>query len=112
MTTLRSDLKIIYYPQGRVSVPDDPSLPFLLEVELRSPELMSVAYAMLYGGSERLAVRGRTRAVIDEVCAKLELQGHPRLRSARVTGPDGVVDLAAAWAVGQAAATVDRETEK
>lgn len=85
-------IKLIRHAGGGVDRPDDPSMPFKLEVVLRPPEFMNVAFVCLYGGSERIIVRGETKEVLDELAAANRFRSHPRLISFTITGPDGVVD--------------------
>ena len=75
---------------GAVNVPDDPSYPYKLEVNLSPPELMQVAFVMLHGGSEELIVRALTREAIDKFIAVNDLRRHPRLRRGLITGPEGL----------------------
>lgn len=81
-----NDLKVIRLTGVR-DVPDDPSYPYKLEINLSPPELMQVAFVMLHGGSEEIVVRGKTRAVIDQFVEQNDLRRHPRLRWMTVTGP-------------------------
>ena len=71
---------------------DDPSYPFLLEVNLRPPDFMRVAWILLNGGSEEIIVQGRTLEALQEFVKKNELREHPRLRRLTITGPTGVVE--------------------
>ena len=45
---------------GGTDLPDDPSLPFKLEMVLRAPEFMVVAWVYLHGGTEEIVARGET----------------------------------------------------
>ena len=82
-------LKLIRLNSARVDEPDDPSYPYKLEVNLRPPELMQVAFVMLCGGSEEMVLRGKTRDAIDQFVELNDLRRHPRLRRMTITGPDG-----------------------
>ena len=75
---------------GAVNEPDDPSYPYKLDVNLRPPELMQVTFIMLYGGSEEIVVRGKTRDAINRFIELNDLRRHPRLRRMTITGPDGL----------------------
>lgn len=68
----------------------DPSLPWKVTINLRPPEFMGVAFAMLYGGSEEFVFQAPTREHIDELIeqARKTLDGHPRLRWVLIEGPD------------------------
>ena len=83
-------LKIIRLNSARINEPDDPSYPYKLEINLRPPELMQVAFVMLHGGSELMVVRGKTRKEIDRFIELNDLRRHPRLRRMTITGPDGL----------------------
>ena len=86
-------LKLIRLNSVRINEPDDPNdpgFPYKLEVNLRPPELMQVAFVMLYGGSEEMIVRGKTREAIDAFVDLNDLRHHPRLRRITITGPDGL----------------------
>ena len=74
---------------GAVNQPDDLSYPYKLDVNLRPPELMEVAFIMLHGGSEEIVVRAMTRDAIDRFVEANNLRRHPRLRRMTITGPDG-----------------------
>jgi hypothetical protein len=82
-------LKIIRLNSHGIHAPDDESYPYKLVVNLSPPELMSVAFVMLYGGSEELILRGKTRMAIDQFIARNDLRRHPRLRWMTIEGPDG-----------------------
>ena len=83
-------LKLIRLNSARIDEPDDPSYPYKLEVNLRPPELMQVAFVMLYGGSEVMVVRDKTHEAIEFFVAQNDLRCHPRLRRMTITGPDGL----------------------
>ena len=83
-------LKLIRLNSARIDEPDDPSYPYKLDVNLRPPELASVAFVMLCGGSELMVVRGKTREAIERFVAQNDLWHHPRLRRMTITGPDGL----------------------
>lgn len=84
-------LKLISQTGGE-SNPDDPSFPFKLEANFRPPEFMNVAFAMLFGGSEEIIVRGMTKEALDVFVVLNGIRTHPRLRWFEITGPDGVVE--------------------
>lgn len=86
-------LKLVRLNTARIDEPDDPAdatYPYRLEVNLRPPELMEVAFIMMHGGSEVIVVRGKTRSVIDEFVDLNDLKAHPRLRRMSITGPGGL----------------------
>lgn len=85
-----SDVKMIRY--GRKAVPDDPSMPYLVEVSLSPPGFMQVAFVLLCGPSEELVVRCATRDAVDRFLDASKLRDHVRLQRVRVTGPDGVAE--------------------
>lgn len=82
------DLKLIRLNSARIDEPDDPSYPYKLEVNFRPPELMQVAFVMLYGGSEEMIVCGMSRDAIDRFVEANDLRRHPRLRRMTITGPN------------------------
>lgn len=84
-----SDLKLIKHNVGHINEPDDPSYPYKLELNFRPPELMQVTFVMLYGGSEEMIVRGKTREAIEHFIAVDDLRHHPRLRRGTITNADG-----------------------
>jgi hypothetical protein len=81
-------LKLIRLNSARIDDPDDPSYPYKLEVNLRPPDLMQVAFVMLYGGSDEMIVRGMSREAIDRFVDVNDLHRHPRLRRMTITGPN------------------------
>lgn len=88
-----ADLKLIRLNSAGINEPDEPNaqgFPYKLEVNLRPPELMQVAFVMLYGGSELMVMRGKTREAIERFITQNDLQRHPRLRRMTITGPNGL----------------------
>lgn len=83
----KKDVKLIKHTGG-VNDPDDPSYPWLLEVELSPPELMIITYIAMYGGREEIVVRGKTRKALEKFVEEYELLTHPRLRKLTITGPE------------------------
>lgn len=79
-------LKLIF-KTGCVDVPDDPSYPWRLEASFRPDGFMSVAFIALYGGEERLIVRGQTREALEQLVEVNKLCGHPRLRRLAIYRP-------------------------
>ena len=80
-------LKLIY-KTGGIDLSDDPSYPWKLEAFFRPSEFMRVAHITLYGGDERIVVRGRTREALLQFVELNGLNIHPRLRRLSVSGPD------------------------
>ena len=89
------DIKIIHHNAGRIDLPDDPSYPFLLDISLRPPEFMSVAFAFLHGGSETIRVRGKTRAALEKFAEENDLNTHPRLTKLEITPPKDAAEAPA-----------------
>ena len=87
-----AEIKIIRHLPSGIDVADDPSLVFLVEVNLRPPEIVSVTFIMRCGGSEQLVARCATRVAVDRFLDRTEFRDHPRLRWIKVTGPDGTVE--------------------
>lgn len=85
-------LKLIRLTGSRISEPDDPSYPYKLVVNLSPPQLMQVAFVMLYGGSEEMIVRSKTREAIDQFIERNDLRRHPRLRWMTIASPAGAVE--------------------
>lgn len=82
-------LKLIRLTGYKINEPDDPSYPYRLMVNLSPPQLMQVAFIMLYGGSEEMVMRGKTREAIDQFIEKNDFRRHPRLRWMTIEGPNG-----------------------
>ena len=74
---------------GTCDHPDDPSLPFKLELSLRAPEFMQVAFVMMHGGTEELVARSSTKEELQDWMKDQDIQTHPRLIRWALTGPDG-----------------------
>ena len=85
-------IKLIRHNAGNVNLPDDPSYPFKLEVNLAPPDFLTFHFIALYGGSEEIVVRGKTKEALDEFIDGNNLREVPRLRRLTITGPDGVVE--------------------
>lgn len=83
--------KVIYHPPNGISLSDDPSYPFKLYARLSPPELMSVAFLLLYG-DEEVVVLGRTREALDQFVKKFGLRTNPRLRELSLSGPEGIIE--------------------
>lgn len=81
-------LKLIKHT-GTCDHPDDPSLPFKLELSLRAPEFMNVAFVLLHGGTEDLVARSTTKEELTDWMASQGIETHPRLIRWALTGPDG-----------------------
>jgi len=82
-------VKIIKLNSSNIDEPEDPDLPWKLEMTFRPPEFMIVAFVLLHGGSEDLVVQASTR---EDLVRFIELEGlacHPRLGCATFTGPNG-----------------------
>ncbi len=86
-------LKLIHLNTHRVSEPDDPTYPFVLDVNYRNHEFMEVTMAFLFPEGEVLKLRSMTREALSEFIERNNLLQHPRLRRATITGPDGVETL-------------------
>ena len=83
-------VKLIFHT-GECQHDDDPTLPFKLEVNLRPPEFMVVAFVGMHGGSEEIVARAETQAALEAFVQEHALDTHPRLRRLSITGPAGVV---------------------
>lgn len=71
--------------------PDDPSLPFKLEVILRPPEFLELTWIGLYGGSEDIVARGDSAEELLVWADTYGLKNHTRLRRYAITDSDGKV---------------------
>ena len=78
---------------GEFNYPDDdPKLPFKLELVMRPPKFMIVAFVSMHGGTEDVVARGDT---VDELKAWMKVHGldrHPRLSRWRITADGAVVE--------------------
>ena len=71
--------------------PDDPSLPFKLEVTLRPPEFLEMTWVGLYGGSEDIVARGDSAEELLAWADENGLKDHIRLRRYSITDSEGKV---------------------
>ncbi len=76
---------------GECDHPDDETLPVKLEMYLRAPQFMAVAFACLYGGSEIVVARAEYVEEIEQWMDEKGLADHPRLSRYRITNQAGVV---------------------
>ena len=82
--------KLIYHTAD-CDNPDDPSLPYWLEMVMRAPEMCIVAWVMVHGGCEEIVARAST---LDELKAWMQehrLVEHPRLTRYTIKGPGGEI---------------------
>lgn len=77
-------IKLIYQTGG-ANEPDDPSYPWKLYANFSPPEFMVMAFVGLYGGSEEIVVRGKTKEALEEFVKVNDLRRHPRLRRLEIT---------------------------
>lgn len=68
---------------------EDPALPFKVDIVLRPPEFMVVAFIGIYGGSEDIIAQAVDLASLCAFVVRNELATHPRFRRLTATGPDG-----------------------
>lgn len=90
-------VKLIRHNAGGISRDDDPSLPYRLELIMRAPEFMIVAFVCLVGGTEDVVARANT---VEELEAWMRFHGlddHPRLSRYRILGPDGAIAKHHRW---------------
>ena|SRR5688572_17197683 len=85
-------IQLIRHLPSKVNEPDNPALPFKLEVVLRPPEFMEIAFIALYGGSEEILIRSETKEALDAFLGADDLRKHPRLRRFVITGPEGIIE--------------------
>lgn len=87
-----AEVKLIKHT-GECNEPDDPTLPFKLELVMRAPEFMIVTFVMLYGGCEEVVARAATLEDLTAWMEKNEMKTHPRLsRYTIIDGAGKVVD--------------------
>ena len=82
-----NDIKVIYHNAGGINIPDDSSYPWKLEANFRPPEFMYIAFIGLFGGSEEIIVRGKTKEALEKFANENSLNNHPRLRELRIYKP-------------------------
>lgn len=70
---------------GECDHPDNDTLPVKLELRLRAPEFMSVAFSFLYGGMEEVVARAATIEELQTWMNDHGLETHPRLSRFRIT---------------------------
>lgn len=87
-----AQVKVIRHNVSKIDIPDDTSYPFKLEVRLSHPDFMNVAFIMLFGGTEELIVRGKSKRALEKLIKKQKLRTDPRLLSFTLTGPKGVIE--------------------
>lgn len=92
MAAPNPNLKLIRSTQHGVDVPDDPAFPYRLDVNLRPPEFMRMAFIVLHGGSEEIVIRGMTLEDLEPLIAENDFRNSSRLRSMVITGPEGIVE--------------------
>jgi hypothetical protein len=85
------EVKLIYSNTCNVRADDDPLLPYRMEFNLRPPELMAVAFVMMYGGSEEGVAKGKTVEDLVAYAESSELADHPRLRWIRIKNVRGEI---------------------
>lgn len=76
---------------GECERPDDPTMPFRLDLSMRHPEFMIVASVCMHGGSERVVARADTANELTDWMRTHGLDRHLRLNRWTITGPDGEV---------------------
>lgn len=86
--------KLIYANTYNFKDEDDPTMPFRMDINLRPPDYMNVAFVMLYGGSEEVTFIGSTIEELREVAQGEEadhIERHLRLRWIRISDRTGKV---------------------
>jgi len=68
---------------------EDPALPFKVEISLRAPEFMAVAFVCIYGGSEDIVAQAADLASLCAFVVRNDLVTHSRFRWLCATGPEG-----------------------
>lgn len=82
---MNPNVKLIHHT-GVFDQPDVPheGFPARLEVRLRAPEFLQVAYTLAHG-QERVILIGRDRAALEAFLHANHLRAHPRLVSITIT---------------------------
>lgn len=70
-------IKLITHNAGNYSIPDDTTLPWILEFTLRAPEFMSVAFIFMYG-NEYVKIRASTEQELIDYATEEGFYTHPR----------------------------------
>jgi hypothetical protein len=83
-------LKLIKHT-GSCNYPDDPSLPFKIEIIFRASEFMGVTWSLLHGGTEDIVVRGDTLEELTSWVEANELKTHFRFIRYAITDAEGKV---------------------
>lgn len=89
-------VKLIFHT-GEVDDADDLTMPIKLEMYLRAPSFMVVAFVSMYGGSERVVARADTE---EEMTAWMDEKGltrHQRLSRFLVTNARGEIVRSYRW---------------
>lgn len=73
---------------GECALPDDPSLPFRLDLVLRAPSA-DVAFMLFHGGTEDVVARADSAEELIEWMHENGLRDHPRLIRFSITDPEG-----------------------
>jgi len=76
---------------GECQHADDPSRPYRLELVMRPPEFMIVAFVGIHGGTEDVVARGDTAQELVDWMTEKGLTDHPRLIRWKITGPSNFV---------------------
>ncbi len=84
-------LKTIKCNSHNIDNPDDPSMPYKLEMRLSPPDFMAFTFVCLYGGTEILVIRSETEEEINQFVADKNYEHHPRLISLKISDPAGVI---------------------
>jgi len=80
-------IKIIRHNAARVNNLDDPSLPYKVDIQLKAPSFMEIAFIAVHGGTEDICVRAETEEQVERFLEKYGFRTHPRLISLKIEGP-------------------------
>ena len=81
------NIKLIH-ATGKCDIPDDESYPWRLNIVCSPPQFMTMAFIGIYGGNEKLVVRGKTKEVLEEFVKLNNYKTHPRLTSLKIHQPE------------------------
>lgn len=86
-------IKLITHNTRNIDLPDDPSLPFKLDLVLTLSGVMMDFAASMIWGDEHIVIRAATLDALRAVMQDFGLSpAMPRFRNLTITGPDGEIE--------------------
>ena len=89
---LQKGCKVIYHNANKIDIPDDPRYRYKIEIVLRPPSFMEFAFVGLYGATEKLIIRCKSKKYVDGVFKELGIRNHPRLIEFVVSDSKGIIE--------------------